>query len=326
MRKFYFGVLFSALIAAPLFAQQQQKRRVAVLDFGYGTVTTSVQALFGTNQDVGKGISDLLIDRLINDGTYRVIERREINKIMQEQNFSNSDRADSSSAAKIGRVLGVDTIIVGDITQFGRDDHNTNVGGIVNHWSRYGIGNVGVKKAKAAVAITARMIDVNTGEILASVSGKGESKRSGTDLLGGGGGWGGGGGGQLDMGSSNFSQTILGEAVNEAVTQVAGELEQNAGRLPKETVHVQGLVADATGNNITINVGSRAGLHVGDKLAVSRVDRVIKDPATGKPLRTVEESLGAITITSVDEGSAVGAFSGSGQPKVGDTVKTSGSN
>ena len=188
MRKFYFGVLFSALIAAPLFAQQQQKRRVAVLDFGYGTVTTSVQALFGTNQDVGKGISDLLIDRLINDGTYRVIERREINKIMQEQNFSNSDRADSSSAAKIGRVLGVDTIIVGDITQFGRDDHNTNVGGIVNHWSRYGIGNVGVKKAKAAVAITARMIDVNTGEILASVSGKGESKRSGTDLLGGGGG------------------------------------------------------------------------------------------------------------------------------------------
>src|SRR6185437_12267899 len=259
MRKFYFGVLFSALIAAPLFAQQPEKRRVAVLDFGYGTVMTSVQSLFGTNQDIGKGISDLLIDRLINDGTYRVIERRELNKIMQEQNFSNSDRADSSSAAKIGRVLGVDTIIVGDITQFGRDDHNTNVGGIVNHWSRYGIGNVGVKKAKAAVAVTARMIDVNTGEILASVSGKGESKRSGTNLLGGGG----AGGGQLDMGSSNFSQTIIGEAVTEAVTQVAGQLDQNAGRLPKQTVHVQGLVADATGNNITINVGSRAGLHVG---------------------------------------------------------------
>jgi curli biogenesis system outer membrane secretion channel CsgG len=326
MRKFYFGVLFSALIAAPLFAQQPEKRRVAVLDFGYGTVMTSVQSLFGTNQDIGKGISDLLIDRLINDGTYRVIERHELNKIMQEQNFSNSDRADSSSAAKIGRVLGVDTIIVGDITQFGRDDHNTNVGSVVSRWDHYGIGNVGVKKAKAAVAITARMIDVNTGEILASVSGKGESKRSGTNLLGGGGGWGGAGGGQLDMGSSNFSQTIIGEAVTEAVTQVAGQLDQNAGRLPKQTVHVQGLVADATGNNITINVGSRAGLHVGDKLAVTRVARVIKDPATGKPLRTVEDPVGAITITSVDEGSAVGAFSGSGQAKVGDTVKTPASN
>ena len=322
MRKFYFGALFCALIAAPLFAQQQEKRRVAVLDFGYGTVMTSVQSLFGTNQDVGKGISDLLIDRLINDGTFRVIERREINKIMQEQNFSNSDRADSSTAAKIGRVLGVDTIITGDITQFGRDDQKTNVGSVVSRWDHYGIGNVGVRKAKAAVAITARMIDVNTGEILASVSGKGESKRSGTNLLGGGGGWSGSGAGQLDMGRSNFSQTIIGEAVTEAVMQVAGQLDQNAGRLPKQTIHVQGLVADATGNNITINGGSRSGVRTGDKLAVTRVDRVIKDPATGKPLRTVEDPVGMITITSVDEGSAVGTFSGNGQPKVGDTVKT----
>lgn len=327
MRKFYFGVLFGALIASPLFGQQQQeKRRVAVLDFGYGTVMTSVQALFGTNQDVGKGISDLLIDRLINDGTYRVIERRELNKIMQEQNFSNSDRADSSTAAKIGRVLGVDTIIVGDITQFGRDDHNTNVGSVVSRWDRYGIGKVGVRKAKAVVAVTARMVDVNTGEILASVSGRGESKRSGTDLLGGGGGWGGAGGGQLDMGSSNFSQTIIGEAVTEAVTQVAGQLDQNAGRLPTRTVHVEGLVADATGNNITINVGTRAGVRAGDKLTVTRVDRVIKDPATGKPLRTVESPVGMITITNVDEGSAVGTFAGSGQPKIGDTVKTPAGN
>jgi hypothetical protein len=141
-------------------------------------------------------------------------------------------------------------------------------------------------------------------------------------LLGGGGGWSGSGAGQLDMGSSNFSQTIIGEAVTEAVMQVAGQLDQNAGRLPKQTIHVQGLVADATGNNITINVGSRSGVRTGDKLAVTHVDRVIKDPATGKPLRTVEDPVGMITITSVDEGSAVGAFSGNGQPKVGDTVKT----
>jgi hypothetical protein len=128
------------------------------------------------------------------------------------------------------------------------------------------------------------------------------------------------------MGSSNFSQTIIGEAVTEAVRQVAGQLDQNADRLPKQTIQVKGLVADATGNTITINVGSGAGVHVGDKLAVTRVDRVIKDPATGKPLRTVEDPVGTITITSVDEGSAVGSFSGSGQPKVGDMVKTPAGN
>lgn len=313
-----------AIIAwgAPAFGQQPQKRRVAVIDFGYATVMTSVQSMFGSNQDVGKGVADLLIDRLINDGTFRVIERDQLDKILKEQNFSNSDRADASTAAKVGRLLGVDSIITGDITQFGRDDHNTNVGSALSRFDRYGIGKVGMHNAKAVVAVTARLIDVNTGEILASVSGKGESKRSGTNLLGDGGNWNTGAGGSLDMGSSNFSQTILGEAVSGAVTQLATGLDQKADSLPTHTVAVKGLVADATDGTLVVNVGTHAGLKAGDKLAVTRVTRVIKDPVSGKVLRTMEESVGLMTVTSVDEQSAVGSFSGSGTPKVGDTVKT----
>jgi hypothetical protein len=49
---------------------------------------------------------------------------------------------------------------------------------------------------------------------------------------------------------------------------------------------------------------------------------VIKDPVSGKVLRTVEQSLGELTVTSVDEQSAEGRFSGAGAPKVGDTVKS----
>lgn len=314
-------LLGTVLVVSSAVGQQPEKRRVAVLDFQYATVMSGVQAVFGTNQDVGRGIADMLIDRLTNDGTFRVIERRDLDKILKEQNFSNSDRADNTTAAKIGRILGVDTIIIGDITQFGRDDRNTGAGGALSRWDKYGIGNVGVHKAKAVVGITARMIDVNTGEILASVSGRGESKRSGASLLGSGGAFASSGGGNVDMSSSNFGQTIIGEAVNASVSQVAGKLEQNAGRLSQETVKVSGLVADATGNSITINVGTRAGVHVGDKLAITRVDRVIKDPATGKPLRTIEQTIGQLQITSADDASAVGTFSGSGQPKVGDTVK-----
>ena len=63
-------------------------------------------------------------------------------------------------------------------------------------------------------------------------------------------------------------------------------------------------------------------IRVGDTLLVTRVVRVIKDPATGKPLRSVEDKVGQLTITSVDATSAVGMFSGSGKPKTGDTVKT----
>ncbi len=312
----------AVLAISPAFGQQPEKRRVAVMDFSYATVMTGVQAVFGTNQDIGKGISDLLINQLVNDGTYRVIERQQLDKILKEQNFSNSDRADANTAAKIGRVLGVDTIITGDITQFGRDDQNRSAGGgALSRWDKYGIGNVGTHKAKAVVEVTGRLIDVNTAEILASATGHGESSRSGTNLLGGGGGYGSAGGGHVDMSSSNFGQTIIGEAVKGAVTQLATKLDENAGKLPVNTVKVNGLVADATGNTIVINVGSRSGVRVGDKLMVTRVGRVIKDPATGKPLRTIEEPVGQLQITSVDEGSAVGTFTGSGQVKVGDVVK-----
>jgi curli biogenesis system outer membrane secretion channel CsgG len=305
------------------------RHKVAVLDFNYATVMSASQAVFGTNVDIGKGISDMLINELVNNGTYRVIERNQIDKILNEQNFSNSNRADATTAAKIGHILGVDAVITGDITQFGRDDQNKNVGGMLGKWgSGYGLGGVGTSKAKAVVAVTARMIDTSTGEILASASGKGESTRSGTMLGGGGAGTGGFGGGGGGMTSSNFAATIIGEATTKAVTDLAANLNADSAKLPTiaapvaPTVTVNGLVADASSSDIIINVGSSGGVKVGDKLAVTRVVRVVKDPATGKPLRSIEDPVGQLTITSVDASSAVGTFSGSGKPKTGDTVKT----
>lgn len=322
--KAYIALFSAAILIAPAFGQQPDKRRVAVMDFDYGTVMTSVQAVFGTNQDIGHGISDMLVNQLVNDGSYRVIERQQLDKILKEQNFSNSNRADTATAAKIGKIAGVDAIITGSITQFGRDDKHYGGGGGGGHWGGYGLGGIGVKKDKAVVEITARVIDVNTGEILASVTGHGESQRSGTNMLGGGGDWRGGGAGAFDMGSSNFGSTIIGEATKAAVAQAATGLDQKAASLPHEApapVVINGLVADATGNSIVINVGTGAGVHVGDKLMITRVSRVIKDPATGKPIRSIEDPVGTVTITSADASSAVGTFSGSGQPKVGDTVK-----
>src|SRR5215472_14697403 len=120
------GVLVLLTLAAG--AEAQQKKRVAVMNFDYATVQSGVAAIFGTNQDIGKGIADLLVDKLVAGATYSVIERKALDKILAEQNFSNSDRADANSAAKIARILGVDAIIIGSITQFGRDDKKTDVG------------------------------------------------------------------------------------------------------------------------------------------------------------------------------------------------------
>ena len=323
MRNALLGFLSFAVLVTPAGAQAP-KKRVAVLNFEYGTVSTSVAQIFGTNMDVGKGIADILVGRLVEGPVYTVYERKSIDKIMSEQNLSNSDRADPAAASKIGRLLGVDAIIIGSITQFGRDDRTTNVGGSVigGISRRYGLGGVGKRESKALVGISARMIDASTGEILSTANSVGESARSGATLLGAGGSSANSAGGLIDMNSKNFGATLLGEAVNKAVTGLARQLEANAARLPTRVVVVEGLVADVAGATLTLNVGTRAGVKVGDRLEVKRPIREIRDPASGKVIRRVEDKLGVMVITEADEQSAVGTYTGTGQPKVGDAVKT----
>jgi curli biogenesis system outer membrane secretion channel CsgG len=309
------------LLSVSAFAQQ--KKRVAVLDFDYATVQSSVNAIFGGNNDVGKGIADLLVGNLVKGEVYSVVERKAIDKILTEQNFSNSDRTDPNTAAKLGRILGVDAIIVGSITQFGRDDRQTNIGGgaIGGLTGKYGLGGVGKKSSKAVVALSARVVSTDTAEILAVASGKGESSRSGAALLGSGGSISGAGGGEYDMTSSNFANTILGEAVTQAVNGLSRELNGNAQRLPTHKIVLDGLVADVSGDTIVLNIGSKVGVKVGDTLEIKRMGREIRDPATGKVIRRAETPLGQVTVTEVDELSAVGRYSGSEKPKVGDAAK-----
>ena len=89
---------------------------VAVMDFDYGTV----DRWWGGRYDVGRGMADQVMDALVNDGTFRVVERKKLDAVLAEQDFAMSDRADPSAAklARMGKVLGVRYIIAGSITKF----------------------------------------------------------------------------------------------------------------------------------------------------------------------------------------------------------------
>lgn len=316
------GAPTTAAAAPGATTPQGRKKRVAIFDFDYATVQTASAAAFGTNVDVGKGITDLLVKYLVQDGTYSVIERQALDKILAEQNFSNSDRANPTSAAKIGKLLGVDAIIVGAVTQFGNDTKNTNVGGGGGGFGGFGLGGFSHKNTKAIVNIDARIVDIDTAEILGVAEGHGESSRSSTGLLGGGGHWGGWGGGNVDFGNSDFQQTILGEAVKKSVEQLSTGLVADNTKLQVRTIVVSGLVAAVDSGQIVLNVGGKAGLKVGDQLSVERITREIKDPSTGQVIRRMTSPVGVVKVTDVDDVSAVAApVSGAGF-KVGDAVKT----
>jgi curli biogenesis system outer membrane secretion channel CsgG len=317
------------LILAVAFAAAAQtaprKKRLAVIDFDYATVHAGVAGIFGQDVDIGKGITDMLVNDLVKDGSYSMIDRKVIDKIMAEQNFSNSDRADPASAAKIGKLLGVDAIVVGSITQFGDETKNIGTGGGGVGTGGIGLGGIGRKKTKCTVGITARAVDVNTGEILAVADGKGESSRSSFSAGGLAGKWGkGGGGGKVDMGSSDFQNTIIGEATKAAVDQLSTNFVADKDKLvvAVHTVSVTGLVAAVDGAQIVLNVGAKAGVKLGDQLNVERVTKEIKDPTSGQVIRRLTSAVGVIKVTDVDDVSSVcSVVSGAGF-KIGDTVKT----
>lgn len=319
----FLGLALAAGVAQPkASAQNNRKPRIAVMDFDYGTVMSSTTAMFGSNVDVGKGITDLLITNLVKDGTFSIIERQALDKIMNEQNFSNSNRADPNSAAKLGKLLGVDAIIVGTITQFGNETKTHNVGGGGGTWGGFGVGGIGHSNSKANVGITARIINVDTGEILAVAEGAGQSSRSSTSLLGGGGhGWS-NGAGNVDFGSSNFQETIIGEATKAAVDKLSADVLANASKVSVRTITVNGLVAAVDGGQVILNVGKSAGVHAGDQLEVVRVTKEIKDPATGAVIRRMTSTIGVVKATDVDDSSAVcSVVSGSGF-QTGDAVRS----
>ncbi len=149
-------------------AQGAKRPLVAVMDFDYGTVDN-----WWGQYDIGKGMADQVVDALVNDGSFRVVERKKLDTVLAEQDFAQSDRADPSAAklAKVGKVLGVKYIIAGSITKFATESR----GGAVRV---KGIG-LGGKKAKSEVALTARVIDATTGEIMISAKGLGESSKGG---------------------------------------------------------------------------------------------------------------------------------------------------
>jgi len=60
---------------------------------------------------------------------------------------------------------------------------------------------------------------------------------------------------------------------------------------------------------------------VGDRLQVRRKIREVRDPASGKVLRSIEDKIGEVVITEVDERSAVGSYTGTTPAKVGDAVR-----
>lgn len=317
--------LASASIAAvtPAIDARDQMRRAIIDDFDWATVRTSVNQIFGTHVDIGSGLRAVLTNRIQEGGKIRIVERAKKESLFDEQNIGVSTRVRQGTNARIGRMLGADVYLMGNIVAFGRDDRDTRVQG-----SDIGIGGplgrlrIGSKEEKAVVAIAYRLVDAETGEVIDSGEARGESSRK-SKGFGGLFGWSRGAvAGGVDMTSRNFQETIIGEAVIAAADNLANVINSKAGSLPRRELDIEARVADVSGAALTIAAGSDQGVAVGQRYDVFRIVAEIKDPLTGEILDNKVERLGAMVIVSVRERIAEGQYTGAAVPIKSALVRT----
>jgi hypothetical protein len=86
---------------------------------------------------------------------------------------------------------------------------------------------------------------------------------------------------------------------------------------------VEGDVLEVQGKTLTLGAGRKDGLRPGLELALFREGREIKHPRTGQVLGKAEESLGRVTVTSVQEQFAQGTVPGGVEIKTGDRFRLS---
>jgi len=301
------------------------KRVLAIDEFDYGTVTTAVAAIFGTQVNVGKGILALFTKRLAQEGKYRIVERQKLQKVLSEQDLGASNRVKQGTNAKIGRVIGADAILMGTITVFGTDTRNNRVNAGAATGGRLGgvLGGISVGKRsdKAIVEISYRLVDAESSEVIAVGEARGESKRTSNGFGIAGFKNGAGGAGGADMSSSNFLETIIGEATVDCVSKLAEITNSKEQQIAQKSSDVEARIAEIAGNKIYLAAGGNDGVQQCDRFEISRIIKEIKDPSTGEVLDLQVEKVGELMVMEVRDKISIAYFNGSSMPKVGYVAK-----
>ncbi|OGR96740.1 MAG: hypothetical protein A2902_01680 [Elusimicrobia bacterium RIFCSPLOWO2_01_FULL_64_13] len=260
------------------------KRRVGVVDF-------ENKSAYGQSR-LGQAASDILITELVKTGKFIVVERDKVNKILEEQKLGLTGAIDSNTAAQMGRILGLNAIITGAISNFG----------VRTTGSDYLIAQS--KRQEATCTVDIRAVDAETGQILLADSGKGVSKVSS--------------GGFLGMGTQgSYAESIEGDSLRAAISQLIENITSQINKKPWSC-----RVALVSQGKIYLNAGKESGLETGQKLKVFSLGAEIKDPESGIVLGKEEEEIGQLQIASFfGENGSIGKTIRGRSPQKGDLCR-----
>ncbi|MCL4809150.1 MAG: hypothetical protein KJ062_15395 [Thermoanaerobaculia bacterium] len=277
-----------------------QKPRVAVIEFKDKTSRY-------TWDQAGQAAQDMFVTELVKSGKYRVIDREQLDAILREKNLSLSGEIDPKTAVKAGKLLGVEYLVTGALTELGVADRGARVPGA------FGLPSVRVGSQKMDASIDARMISTTTGEIIWADTAKETTSDASVFVAGAGGG--------VD------DRRKLDRVLRPVVVKLAESMGKASAATSglggaSDASGIAGKIAKVEGGSVYLNVGAEAGIKEGDTFDVYRVGNVIKDPDTGEVLGSDESKVGRVKVTKVMGArlSTASVVSGSGF-KPGDMIK-----
>jgi len=150
----------------------QEKPRIGVLRF-----TNQVAGLYWWHSNVARELQDMLASELVSTNSFQVLERKEINAVLSEQDLSASGRVSQNTLVKLKKIKGAKYLIAGTVSAF---ESTAKKGGKV----RFKGLSLGGKKEKAYIAVDVKVIDAETGEIVdaRTIEAKAKSKAIGAGL------------------------------------------------------------------------------------------------------------------------------------------------
>jgi curli biogenesis system outer membrane secretion channel CsgG len=199
-------VLAAALLLPGLAAAEQTKEgkakkpRLAILDFPASSgAWSSCTGWANSAGQMSDALRDLFTTEIMEKahGKLRLVDRAKLQEVRGELAFQKSDEVDPASVQKAGKLLGAKYVLTGKITRFACKVSETSTGwgvgalvGAVTKSSTAGAiaGSVDVKQVNFSGRLDARLIEVETGEILVTFKDENETGNTSAKVAGTGGG------------------------------------------------------------------------------------------------------------------------------------------
>lgn len=241
------------------------------------------------------GLTEMLTTELARTGRFIVVERASIKDVTGEQDFGASGRVNKETAAARGSVIGAQTLITGDITEF--TYNQTSVGG---SFKPIKILKAKTDRVTAMVALDIRLIDAVTSEVIFSQRSEGKSTMNGASA-------------ELTRGDQGFSisgfkNTPLGHASREAIEGAVAAIVSGMKQVPWS-----GRIIDVREGLVYINAGSEQGIRPAMEFDIYTQQPPLVDPDTGKNLGAPDRKVGSVRVSTVEDKYSVAEItSGSG--------------